>query len=69
MQQACIARLPSFFSKKLKLRALRVNETKPFSRNAFNLDPFPWGGEKESKYDERTLFWGSLQKLDQSVNP
>ena len=32
-------------------------------------DHFALGGEKESKFDEKTLFWGSLQKLDASVNP
>ena len=34
--------------------ALRVNETKLTSGNAFIVDLFPLGGEKESKYDERT---------------
>ena len=48
---------------------LRVNETKLTLRNAFILDLFALGGEKISKYNERTLFWGSLQKLDLSVNP
>ena len=48
---------------------LRVNETKITLRNAFILDLFTLGGEKESKYNEKTPFWGSLQKLDLSVNP
>ena len=47
----------------------KVNETKLTLRNAFNLDLFALGGGKESKYDKRSLFWGSLQKLDLSVNP
>ena len=34
---------------------LRVNETKLTLRNAFILDHFALGGEKKSKYDERTL--------------
>ena len=51
------------------MRNLRVNETKPTLRNAFISDLFALGGEKESKYNERTLFWGSVQKLDLSVNP
>ena len=46
-----------------------VYETKLTSRNAFILDLFAVGKEKESKYDERTLVWGSLQKLVVSVNP
>ena len=40
------------------MSALSFNWTNVTSRNAFNLDLFPVGGEKESKYDERTLFWG-----------
>ena len=51
------------------MQSLRVSETKLALRNAFILDLFALGGEKESKYNERTLFWGSLQKLDLSVNP
>ena len=39
------------------VRALRVNET---PRNVFILDFFALEGEKETKYDERTLFWVSL---------
>ena len=42
--------------------SLRVNETKLTLRNAFILDLFALGGEKESKYNERTPFWGSVQK-------
>ena len=44
------------------VRSLRVNETKLTLRNAFILDLFALGGEKESKYNERTPFWGSVQK-------
>ena len=44
------------------MRSLRVNETKLTLRNAFILDLFALGGEKESKYNERTPFWGSVQK-------
>ena len=51
------------------MQSLRVNETKLTLRNAFILDAFALGGEKESKYNESTLFWGSVQKLDLSVNP
>ena len=46
-----------------------LNEIKLTSRNDVVLDLFALRGEKESKYDERTLFWGSLQKIDLSVNP
>ena len=49
--------------------ALRVNETKLTSRNAFILDLFALGVEKRSRYDERTLFQVSLQKLDLFLNP
>ena len=41
--------------------SLRVNETKLTLRNAFILDLFALGGEKESKYNERTPFWDSVQ--------
>ena len=46
------------------MRALRVNEIKLTSRNTFILDLFALIGEKESKYDERTLFGGSLHETD-----
>ena len=50
------------FSKILRygVRRLRVNETKLTLRNAYILDLFALGGEKESKYNERTFFWGLL---------
>ena len=58
------------FSKKIKtVRSLRVNKTKLTLRNPFILDLFALGGAKESKYNKKTPFWGSLQKLDLSVNP
>ena len=44
------------------MRSLKVNETKLTLRNVFILDLFALGGEKESKYNERTPFWGSVQK-------
>ena len=47
--------------------SLRVNEAKLTLRNAFILNLFT--GKKESKYNEKTPFWGSLQKPDLSVNP
>ena len=40
-----------------------MNETKLTLRNVFILDLFALGDEKESKYNERTPFWGSVQKL------
>ena len=52
-----------------EMRTLRVNETKLTFINAFISDLFALEGEKESKYNERTRFWGSLQKPDLSVNP
>ena len=44
------------------MRVLKFNENKHTLRNVFILDLFALGGEKESKYDERTPFWGSVQK-------
>ena len=38
------------------------NKTKLTFRNVFILDLFVLGGEKESKYNKRTPFWGSVQK-------
>ena len=49
--------------------SLRVNETKLTLRNAIALDLFALGDEKESKYNERTLICGSVQKFDLSDNP
>ena len=46
------------------MHVLRVSETKLTPGNAFVVDLFPLGGEKESKYDERTLFCGSPQCLN-----
>ena len=51
------------------MQSLRFNETKLILRKAFILDLSALGDEKELKYNERTLFWGTLQKLDLSVNP
>ena len=55
-----------FFKNFKTAQSLRVNETKLTLRNAFISDHLAL---KESKYDERTLFWGSLQKLFLPVNP
>ena len=44
------------------MRSLKVNETKLTLRNVFILDIFALGGETESKYNESTPFWGSVQK-------
>ena len=46
-----------------------MNETNLSLRNAFISNIFALGGEKESKYDKRTPFWGLLQKLDLPDNP
>ena len=40
-----------------------VYETKLTSGNAFTLDLFAVGKEKESKYDERTLVWAPCRNL------
>ena len=43
-----------------------VNESNLTPRNAFLVDFFALGGEKELKYDGRTLFWDSLHTFDLS---
>ena len=45
-----------------------VNETKLILGNSLIVDLFTLWGEKESKDDERTLFWGSPWKLDLPLN-
>ena len=44
------------------MQSLKVNETKLTLRNVFILDLFALGGEKESKYNERTPCSGSMEK-------
>ena len=44
------------------MQSLKANETKLTLINVFILDLFALGGEKESKYNERTPFRGSVQK-------
>ena len=51
------------------MRALRVNETKVTSRNAFIDNIFALESEKESRNDERTLFGDYLRIFDLAVNP
>ena len=69
-QQTSTAKLPAFFRKILKtVRALRVNETKFTSRNAFIFNVFALEKEKESKKDERTLFSGSPRNFNLSLKP
>ena len=50
------------------MRAVRVNETKVISRNAFIDNLFPLKSEKETKNDETTLFRDCPRKLDLPVN-
>ena len=45
------------------MQSLKVNETKLTLGNVFILDLFALGGEKELKYNERTPFWSSVEKL------
>ena len=50
--------------------ALRVNETKLTSINAFIFNLFALENEKELKIDyKRTHFWGSPPSLNLSLNP
>ena len=51
-----------FSKKKNTVRSQKVKETKLTLRNVFILDLLALGGEKESRYNERTPFWGSMQK-------
>ena len=44
------------------MRSQKVKETKLTLGNVFILDLLALGGEKESRYNERTPFWGSMQK-------
>ena len=48
--------------------ALSVMETKLTSGNDFIVDLLVLRSEKESKYDKRTLFWGSPWSLDLSLS-
>ena len=69
-------KLPPFFQNIQKIvRALRVNETKVPSRNAFIDNLFGLESEKElkrkkkkKKKDERTLFWDSPRSYDPCNN-
>ena len=66
-------KLPVFFSKCLKYNArsktLMVNEAKRTPKTDFIVNTFALESEKELKYVERTLFCGSSQSLDLSLNP
>ena len=69
-QQTSTPKLAAFFQKFWKiLRALRVNETKVTSRNAFIDNLLALESEKGSKNDERTLFWDYPRIFDLAVNP
>ena len=48
---------------------VRINETKLSSGNAIIVELFALWGAKKSKYDERTLFWGSPWNSHLSHNP
>ena len=50
------------------MRAVRVNETKVISRNAFIDNLFLLKSEKETKNHEATLFRDCPRMLDLSVN-
>ena len=70
MQQTSTAKLAAFLKIFQKtVRVVRVNETKPPSRNAFLVDLFALESQKGSRNDERTLFWDSSRSLDLSLNP
>ena len=50
------------------MRAVRVNETKLDSGTTLLDDLSAVVGEKESKYDKGTVFWGSPQSLNYSLS-
>ena len=56
----------SFRNKTNTLHAVRVSKTKLTLENALIGDLFVSRGKRESKYDERALFWSSLWSLDLS---
>ena len=51
------------------MHTLKVNESKVTLRNTFIVNLFALKSEKESKNEERTLFWDFSQILDLSLNP
>ena len=51
------------------MRAVRVNKTKITSRNAIVNNVFSLESKKESRNDEKTLFWNYLRIFDLAVNP
>ena len=51
------------------VHALRIDETKVTSRNAFIDNIFALEGGKESKYDQRILFLDCPWIVDLSINP
>ena len=60
MQQTSASKFPGFFQKFIKsVSTLRVNGTKRTSESAFIVHLFSLESQKESKYTQGTLFWGS----------
>ena len=66
-QQTSTTKFTALFEK--LVRALRVNEIKVNSRSLFIGNLFALESEKESKYDDRSLFSDYLWIDDQAVNP
>ena len=55
--------------KKYKKSKYKNTKTKLTSGNVFIVDFFALGSEKESKYDQRTIFGGATRSLDLSFQP
>ena len=55
--------------KKYKKSKCKNTKTKLTSGNVFIVDLFALGSEKETKYDQRTIFWGATRSFDLSFKP
>ena len=55
--------------KKYKKSKYKNTKTKLTSGNVFIVDFFALESEKESKYDQRTIFGGATRSLDLSFQP
>ena len=59
VQKNCTTKLSGFFQAfQDTVHAVRVNETKLISENAFIVDLFALGSEERSQYDKRTFLLG-----------
>ena len=70
VQQNSATKLTAFFKNVRTLSNFRAHSDKLnfISGNAFIIDIFALGGEKESKYDQGILFLGSTRSPDLFLN-